>query len=92
MSRITIANTVLHQPLDDETVLLHLTTETYYGLDDIGTRVWQLLGEHGEIDPVVASIVDEYGADEAVVRTDIERFVGELAEAGLIEVAQDTGP
>ena len=49
--RIAVPQRVLHQQIDAETVLLHIHDETYYGLDDVGTRVWQLLKEHGTVDP-----------------------------------------
>ncbi len=88
--RITIADTVLHQRVDDETVLL-LGGERYYGLDAVGTRVWELLQEHGEIDPIVATLVDEYDAGAAAVRADVERLLGELAGTGLIELEPGTG-
>ncbi len=88
---ITIPDEVLHQQLDAETVLLHLTTENYYGLDEVGSRVWQLLQEHGTTEPVVAAIVQEYDVDEATVRGDVDRLLGELADAGLIRRARGSG-
>jgi len=36
---------VLSQEVDGETVLLNLNSENYFGLDEIGTRIWQLLQE-----------------------------------------------
>ena len=89
---IAIPDEVLHQQLDAETVLLHLDTETYYGLDEVGSRVWQLLQEHGSTEPVVAALVQEYDVDEATVRRDIDRLLGELADAGLIRRAGGPGP
>ncbi len=34
---------VLVRYLDKESVLLNLETEQYFGLDETGTRMWQLL-------------------------------------------------
>jgi hypothetical protein len=89
---ITIRDGVLHQQLDDETVLLELSTETYYGLDEVGTRVWQLLKDHRTIDPIVAALMAEYEVDEGTLRADVERLVGELAAVGLIQVKPAPGP
>lgn len=85
-SKITIPDSVLHQELDAESVLLELTTETYYGLDDVGTRVWQLLNEHGNVDAIVTALLAEYEVGEATLRGDVERLLGELAGAGLIQL------
>lgn len=84
--QITVPDAVLHQQLGEETVLLNLTTERYYGLDEVGTRVWQLLREHRTLDPVVAALLDEYDVDETALRTDIVRLLDELADLGLIRV------
>ena len=91
-ARIVIPDDVLHQEVDGEVVMLHLGTEAYYGLDDIGSRVWNLLKEYGAVEPVVAAILAEYNVDEASLRVDIDDLVGELASAGLIEVGPGPGP
>lgn len=90
-SEITIPDGVLHQQLDAETVLLELNTETYYGLDEVGTRVWQLLKDHRTVDPILAALMAEYEVDEMTLRGDVERLLGELAEVGLIQVERAPG-
>ena len=84
--RITIPDTVLYQELDSEAVLLSLDKQHYYGLDELGTRVWQLLLEHQSAAPVVAALLDEYEVDEPTLRGDVERLIRELAANGLIEL------
>lgn len=70
--QITVPDAVLHQQLGEETVILHLGTERYYGLDEVGSRAWQLLRQHRTVDPVVAALLDEYDVDEATLRRDLE--------------------
>lgn len=84
--QITVPSDVLHQQLGEETVLLHLGTENYYGLDEVGSRVWQLLREHRTVDPIVAALLREYEVDETTLRNDLERLLDELADLGLIHV------
>lgn len=84
--QITVPSDVLHQQLGEETVLLHLGTENYYGLDEVGSRVWQLLREHRTVDPIVAALLREYEVDEPTLRNDLERLLDELADLGLIHV------
>jgi hypothetical protein len=83
---ITVHDAVLHQQLGEETVLLHLGTERYYGLDEVGSRVWLLLREHRTLDPIVMALVDEYEVDEETLRRDLERLLDELADLGLIHL------
>ena len=83
---ITISKDVLAQELAGETVLLDLASESYFGLDSVGTRVWQLLGEGAEQEQVVAALLEEYEVERAVLERDITDLLGRLAEAGLIQV------
>lgn len=77
------ADDVLHQELAGETVLLNLKTEHYFGLDPVGTRIWQVLGETASAESVVLRLLDEYEVDEATLRADVERLIVELLKAGL---------
>lgn len=76
------------QELDGETVLLNLESERYFGLDDVGTRVWQHLGEHGRLSRVCEEMQKEYDVDEATLRGDVLQLVDELIEAGIVTVEQ----
>lgn len=86
IAHITVSDAVLHQQVGEETVLLNMTTEQYHGLDEVGSRVWQLLREHQTLDPIVAALLHEYEVDETALRADVERLLGELADLGLIHV------
>ena len=82
--RISVSADALFQELEGETVLLNLHNENYYGLDDVGTRVWQLLHEHGDVEPLIATMLTEYDVGEATLRQDVEALIAELLEAGLV--------
>ena len=45
VSQFRISPEVLHQEINGETVLLDLDSESYFGLDAVATRVWQLISE-----------------------------------------------
>ena len=82
----TPAPQVLFQELDGEAVLLNLESESYFGLDDVGTRIWQLLVEHAQLGRVYAQMQKEYDVEEDRLRRDILQLVAKLDEAGLITV------
>jgi hypothetical protein len=62
----------------DRTVLLDLRSEQFFSLDDVGQRIWELLGRHATVDEIVAELAGIYDAPEATVRTDVETFVTAL--------------
>ena len=86
---------VLVQELDGEAVLLNLESERYFGLDDVGTRVWQHLLEHRRLERVCEEMQKEFDVDESRLRSDILQLVEELIDAGIVtvehNVTNDTG-
>lgn len=79
------------QELDGESVLLNLESERYFGLDDVGTRVWQHLLEHRQLERVCMEMHKEFDVDESTLRADVLRLVDELVEAGIVIVEDDAG-
>ena len=75
---------VLFQPLGDEAVLLNLHNNRYYGLNEVGARMWQLLQEHGALDAVVTQMVAEYEVDEATLRQDLQTLIAQLVEQEML--------
>ena len=81
-NRIAIAPNAVARQVGDETVILHLGSGTYFGLDAVGARIWQLMGEGKSLNEICDVVLDEY----EVSREDLERDI-----AGLIKdlVAHD---
>ena len=71
--------------LGDETVILYLGNSTYFGLDAVGTLIWEGLGEGprtpSELCAAVRAAFDD--APESV-ESDVALFPAQLAEQGLI--------
>jgi len=84
--RVTVAEHVYTETVEDETVLLELESGQYYGLDAVGSRLWQLLTELGSTDAVVAAAAEEFDATPAELRNDIANLVHELADRKLVVV------
>jgi hypothetical protein len=85
-TQVEISPEALFQELEGETVLLNLQSERYYGLDDVGTRMWQLLAENGDVTAAFAQLLKEYDVDAARLEADLATLIGRLAEAGLLTI------
>ena len=79
-----ISPEVLFQEIGGEAVLLDLASERYFGLDAVGTRIWQLLQDQGSLRVVYDRMLDEYDVEPSRLEEDLLNHVGELAEAGLV--------
>jgi len=84
-ARLQIADDVLFQTVADEAVLLNMADNHYYGLDDVATRMWQLLVESGDGEAVIREMLTEYEVDETTLRQDFAALVAEMAQRGLIK-------
>lgn len=77
---------VFFQEVEGESVLLNVKTGVYYGLDEVGTRMWSLLAEHGEVEDVCRALLEEYDVTEDRLRGDLLGLIQQLREKGLVQV------
>lgn len=77
---------VLHRPVSDGAVLLHAEEEVYFGLNEVGSRIWGLLPpESPDFDALIRSLGAVYpDVDEATLRADVRELLDELRQAGLV--------
>jgi coenzyme PQQ synthesis protein D (PqqD) len=85
-ARVSISDHVLFQEIEGECVLLNMASEQYFGLDDVGTRVWQLLVEEGDPAKVLTLLRQVYAVDEATLRTDLAKLLEQLSSEGLVSL------
>jgi hypothetical protein len=85
-SRARVAEGVLFRELEGESVILSLDSETYYGLDEVGTRIWSVLAESPTIQAAFERLCQEYEVESDRLRHDLEELLGELVGRKLIEI------
>ena len=85
--RVKVPDDVLISNLQDESVILNLNSERYYGLDSIGTRILSVLSTSDSIEAAYNTLIQEYDVDPDVLRHDLLTLVENLLEQGLIQVS-----
>lgn len=88
-SALRVPKNVLMRELDGEAVLLNLDTEFYFGLDDVGTRMWSLLTTSESNQAAYDALLGEYVVAPNVLRHDMEELVSQLLSHGLLECKND---
>ena len=73
--------------LQGEAVLLNLKSGVYFGLDPVGTRIWQLFSEHELLSEVARKIVAEYEVAEERCAADLTTLVADLERHELVSVS-----
>jgi hypothetical protein len=81
---VRVSDDTVFRELDGEMVLLQLDAGRYYGLDDVGTRLWQLMIELRRLEAVVEAALDEFDVTRDQLQRDVLRLAGELVERDLL--------
>lgn len=85
--RVKVPDDVLISRLQDESVLLNLESERYFGLDDVGTRFLSVLTSSDSIEAAYNRLIQEYDVDGQVLRQDLLALVENLVDQGLVQVS-----
>ena len=84
--RVEVPKDVLVRFVEKETVLLDLETECYYGLDETGTRMWQLVTAAPSIEKAYEELVVEFDVEAELLRQHFSDLLGSLGDLGLLRV------
>ena len=82
--RVRVPDDVLISNLQEESVILNLDSERYYGLDDVGTRFLSVLNTSDSIEAAYAVLRDEYNVDAHALRQDLLELVEDLVKQGIL--------
>lgn len=69
-------------------VLMDPSGKQFFGLDEVGARIWQLLDGARTVNEVAALLATEYDADMIVLCADVEEVLRESLQAGLVELVR----
>ena len=72
--------------LGEEAAILHMSKGVYYGLDPVGTRVWNLLQQPRPVEEIRQTLVAEYEVEPDRCGVDLLSLLENLHSEGLIEV------
>ena len=75
---------VLISNLQQESVILNLDSERYYGLDDVGTRFLSVLTNSESIEAAYEKLAGEYDVDNQALRQDLLALVEDLVNQGIL--------
>src|SRR5688572_5395926 len=75
------------QGVSGEAIILNLKTERYYGLNEMGARMWEVLTITDSLQTALDVLHGEYDVDMATLRGDLLELVTRLVEDGLLEIA-----
>ena len=76
--------------LSGEAAILNLDSGVYYGLNVVGAFIWNLIQESTRVQDIYESVAGEFEVDREQCQNDVDRLLRNLADEGLIEIANES--
>lgn len=76
---------ITYRIIDNEAVILNLDNGYYYSLNEVGTRIWQMIEKEKKLIEILSSLNEEYQVDEKILKDDLISLVKDLEKEKLIE-------
>ena len=70
----------------EEMAILDLQSGVYYGLNCVGSRIWQLIQQPTSVGEVRRTLLEEYDIEPECCERELLALLQDLAAKGLIEV------
>ena len=83
-ARFVVPDDVVFRDVVGEAMILHLKTGTYFGLDAVGTRIWQLVVERHPLEAVCATMAEEFDAPADRIHADVRALIAQLLDKQLL--------
>ena len=90
-STVVVSSDQISSDLAGEVVMLNLKNGTYYGLNEVGAHIWNLMQAPQSVAAVRDAILDEFEVEPERCEGDLLALLRDLEAAGLIEVRDAAG-
>ena len=85
-SKVVLLETVFVQEVDEETILLDITTREYFSLDEIGSMFYHFLEEEQDLKVIVKELAEHFSTNNSTIEKDLLVFLKALQEKGLVKI------
>ncbi len=84
-SIVVMADNLTAAELGGEAILLDVKSGNYFGLNEVGVFILELIKQPRPVGYVVEKMLEEYDATPEQITTDVLAFLNQLREQGLIQ-------
>ena len=73
--------------LDGEKVMMNLEKGEYFMMNEVGSRIWEIISEPVNVKGIIETLRSEYEVDEETCKDTVMEFLGRLNNAELISIS-----
>ena len=85
-SVISQVEEIVASDIDGETVMMSIESGKYYGLDDIGSRIWEFIEKPIKVSDLIDTLLERFDVDRETCEKDVLKFLNELNEDKILIV------
>ncbi len=95
MNSIALKTTIKRNPelvstdVDGEKVMMSIENGEYFGLDSVGSRIWELIENPIKVEELVNLLIDEFDVSKEKCEIDTIEFLNELMEKKLLIIVSE---
>lgn len=78
---------MVHSSIDGEVVMMSVDKGEYFGLNAMGSRIWELLEKPHSVVELCRELMRNFEVDQETCQAEVSRFLGEIADQKLVAVA-----
>lgn len=84
-------NEIIFSHMDNEIVMMNLEKGEYYGLSQVGSRIWELIETPQTMHDICTSLCNEYDVSHEKCTEDVQNFLNLMTEKNIITVIDGPG-
>jgi Coenzyme PQQ synthesis protein D (PqqD) len=88
-SIVVVSQDQVSSDLAGESVILNLKNGTYYGLNELGSVIWEFIQEPKTVADICENILQEYEVDTETCYSSVQALLVDLVDAQLIEIRHE---
>jgi hypothetical protein len=88
-SLVVVSQDQVSSDLAGESVILNLKNGTYYGLNELGSVIWEFIQEPKTVADICDSILQAYEVDSKTCESSVQALLSDLVDAQLVEIRHE---
>ena len=85
-TKVSQSTEVVASEMDDEVVMMSIEQGAYFGLDPVGSRIWEIIEKPVDVSALCDQLLEEFEVTRDVCEGDTLSFLNKLSDDKLLEV------